>query len=240
MDTFSITDMGRLRNSNQDSVFCDENPVGRFPNLFLVADGMGGHKAGDLASRLCIEEVVNQIENSTARTPVSAFEQAVAAANQRVYQCAQEDFELAGMGTTMVGAMVEDGTVYIINIGDSRLYRMHDRLEQITVDHSLVEEMVQSGEIQKEEMRTHPNKNIITRALGTDDSVRPDCFEVKVEEGDVLLLCSDGLTNMVEDSEIEKILEKHKDDMKLAGENLVWQANEAGGKDNISVILVRL
>ena len=100
--------------------------------------------------------------------------------------------------------------------------------------------MVQSGEIQKEEMRTHPNKNIITRALGTDDSVRPDCFEVKVEEGDVLLLCSDGLTNMVEDSEIEKILEKHKDDMKLAGENLVWQANEAGGKDNISVILVRL
>ena len=240
MDTFSITDMGRLRNSNQDSVFCDENPVGRFPNLFLVADGMGGHKAGDLASRLCIEEVVNQIRISTARTPVSAFEQAIAAANQRVYQGAQEDFELAGMGTTMVGAMVEEDTAYIVNIGDSRLYRMHERLEQITVDHSLVEEMVQSGEIQKEEMRTHPNKNIITRALGTDDTVRPDCFEVKVQEGDVLLLCSDGLTNMVDDVEIETILNRHKEDMKLAGENLVRQANEAGGKDNISVILVRL
>ena len=240
MDTFSITDMGRLRNSNQDSVFCTENPVGRFPNLFLVADGMGGHKAGDLASRLCIEEMVSQIDKSTARTPVSAFEQAISAANQRVFQCAKKDYELAGMGTTMVGAMVEDGTAYIVNIGDSRLYRMHERLEQITVDHSLVEEMVQSGEIQKEEMRTHPNKNIITRALGTDDSVRPDCFEVKVEKGDVLLLCSDGLTNMVDDEEIEKILNRNKEDMKLAGENLVRQANEAGGKDNISVILVRL
>ena len=240
MDTFSITDMGLLRNSNQDSVFCEENPVGRFPNLFLVADGMGGHKAGDLASRLCIEEMVSQISKSTARTPVSVFEQAIAAANQKVYQCARDDLELAGMGTTMVGAMVEDDTAYIVNIGDSRLYRMHERLEQITVDHSLVEEMVQSGEIQKEEMRTHPNKNIITRALGTDDSVRPDCFEIKVEKGDVLLLCSDGLTNMVEDEEIETILNRHKEDMKLAGENLVRQANEAGGKDNISVILVRL
>lgn len=103
-----------------------------------------------------------------------------------------------------------------------------------------MEEMVQSGEIQKEEMRTHPNKNIITRALGTDDTVRPDCFEVKVEPGDVLLLCSDGLTNMVEDSQIEKIVKENKEDMKLAGEKLVQQANEAGGKDNISVILVRL
>ena len=229
MDTFSMTDMGLLRNSNQDSVFCEENPIGRFPNLFLVADGMGGHKAGDLASRLCIAEMVKQIQSSTARTPVSAFEQAIEAANQKVYQCAKEDFDLAGMGTTVVGAMVEDDVAYL-----------HEHLEQITVDHSLVEEMVQSGEIQKEEMRTHPNKNIITRALGTDDTVRPDCFEVKVEPGDVLLLCSDGLTNMVEDSQIEKIVKENKEDMKLAGEKLVQQANEAGGKDNISVILVRL
>ena len=165
---------------------------------------------------------------------------AIEAANQKVYQCAKEDFDLAGMGTTVVGAMVEDDVAYIANIGDSRFYRLHEHLEQITVDHSLVEEMVQSGEIQKEEMRTHPNKNIITRALGTDDTVRPDCFEVKVEPGDVLLLCSDGLTNMVEDSQIEKIVKENKEDMKLAGEKLVQQANEAGGKDNISVILVRL
>lgn len=240
MDTFSITDTGRLRNSNQDCLFCEENAVGKFPNLFLVADGMGGHKAGDLASRLCIDEIVKQIRDSQARTPVSAFEQAISVANTCVYERSMEDFELAGMGTTIVGAMIENNTAYIVNIGDSRLYRLHEKLEQITVDHSLVEEMVQSGEIQKEEMRTHPNKNIITRALGTDNLVRPDCFEVKVEEGDVLLLCSDGLTNMVDDHEIEKIVIRHKEDMKLAGENLVRQANEAGGKDNISVILVRL
>lgn len=240
MDTFSITDTGRLRNSNQDCLFCEENAVGKFPNLFLVADGMGGHKAGDLASRLCIDEIVKQIRDSQARTPVSAFEQAISVANACVYERSMEDFELAGMGTTIVGAMIENKTAYIVNIGDSRLYRLHDKLEQITVDHSLVEVMVQSGEIQKEEMRTHPNKNIITRALGTDNLVRPDCFEVKVEEGDVLLLCSDGLTNMVDDHDIEEIVKRHKEDMKLAGENLVRQANEAGGKDNISVILVRL
>lgn len=240
MDTFSITDTGRLRNSNQDCLFCEEDAVGKFPNLFLVADGMGGHKAGDLASRLCIDEIVKQIRDSQARTPVSAFEQAISVANACVYERSMEDFELAGMGTTIVGAMIENKTAYIVNIGDSRLYRLHDKLEQITVDHSLVEEMVQSGEIQKEEMRTHPNKNIITRALGTGNLVRPDCFEVKVEEGDVLLLCSDGLTNMVDDHDIEEIVKRHKEDMKLAGENLVRQANEAGGKDNISVILVRL
>lgn len=240
MKTFSITDTGRLRNSNQDCVFCEENEVGRFPNLFLVADGMGGHQAGDLASRICIDEVVDQIRNTNARTPVGAFEAAIAVANTKVYQQSLENIAFAGMGTTLVGAMVEENTAYIVNIGDSRLYVMNETLQQITVDHSLVEEMVQSGEIQKEEMRTHPNKNIITRALGTDNIVRPDCFEIKVEEGDVILLCSDGLTNMVEDSAIEATLREYKEDMKLAGESLVQQANEAGGKDNISVILVRL
>ena len=240
MKTFSITDTGRLRNSNQDCVFCEENEIGRFPNLFLVADGMGGHQAGDLASRMCVDEVADQIRNANARTPVGAFEAAITVANTSVYQQSLKDVTYAGMGTTLVGAMVEEDTAYIVNIGDSRLYVMHETLQQITVDHSLVEEMVQSGEIQKEEMRTHPNKNIITRALGTDISVRPDYFEVKVEEGDVILLCSDGLTNMVEDTTIEATLKKYKEDMKLAGESLVQQANEAGGKDNISVILVRL
>ena len=236
MDTFSMTDMGLLRNSNQDSVFCEENPIGRFPNLFLVADGMGGHKAGDLASRLCIAEMVKQIQSSTARTPVSAFEQAIEAANQKVYQCAKEDFDLAGMGTTVVGAMVEDDVAYIANIGDSRFYRLHEHLEQITVDHSLVEEMVQSGEIQKEEMRTHPNKNIITRALGTDDTVRPDCFEVKVEPGDVLLLCSDGLTNMVEDSQIEKIVKENKEDIGVDKEFKLNKYNLETTVDMINLI----
>ena len=240
MKTFSITDTGRLRNSNQDCVFCEENEIGRFPNLFLVADGMGGHQAGDLASRMCVNEIAAQISKMEARTPVSAFETAIREANTKVYQKSLENVAFSGMGTTLVGAVVEESTAYIVNIGDSRLYLLHETLQQITVDHSLVEEMVQSGEIQKEDMRTHPNKNIITRALGTDSNVRPDCFEVKVEEGDVILLCSDGLTNMVEDAAIEATLREYRDDMKLAGESLVQQANEAGGRDNISVILVRL
>lgn len=240
MNTFSITDTGRVRTSNQDCVFCEENAIGSFPNLFIVADGMGGHRAGDTASRMCVEEVVRQIQTTDRKTPVSVFEQAVDTANQAIYRRAAENVELAGMGTTMVGATVEDGTAYIVNVGDSRLYQMRDTLQQITVDHSLVEEMVQSGEIQKDEMRTHPNKNIITRALGTDTSVRPDCFEIEVKEGDVLLLCSDGLTNMLEDTKIEEIVREHAGDLEQAGASLVEQANEAGGKDNISVILIRL
>jgi len=240
VNTFSITDTGRIRTSNQDCVFCEENAIGSFPNLFIVADGMGGHRAGDTASRLCVEEVVKQIQTTDRKTPVSVFEQAVESANRAIYEKAAANADLAGMGTTMVATVIEDGVAYIVNVGDSRLYQMRETISQITIDHSLVEEMVQSGEIQKEEMRTHPNKNIITRALGTGISVRPDCFEIEVREGDVLLLCSDGLTNMLEDSRIENIIREHNGDLAQAGEILVEQANEAGGKDNISVILIRL
>ena len=240
MKSFSMTDTGRVRNNNQDFVLCEENAVGCFPNLFIVADGMGGHNAGDMASRLCVAKVQEQIRITDKKTPVGVFEEAVKTANDSIRQCASETPEFAGMGTTMVAATVLDDVAYVVNIGDSRLYRMSEDLRQITVDHSLVEEMVQSGEIRKDEMRTHPNKNIITRALGTDETVRPDCFEIHVRQGDVLLLCSDGLTNMLEDSEMEEILRENKNDLEQAGRTLVERANEAGGKDNISVILVRL
>lgn len=240
MKSFSMTDTGRVRNNNQDFVLCEENAVGCFPNLFIVADGMGGHNAGDMASRLCVAKVQEQIRITDKKTPVGVFEEAVKTANDSIRQCASETPEFAGMGTTMVAATVLDDVAYVVNIGDSRLYRMSEDLRQITVDHSLVEEMVQSGEIRKDEMRTHPNKNIITRALGTDETVRPDCFEIQARQGDVLLLCSDGLTNMLEDSEMEEILRENKNDLEQAGRTLVERANEAGGKDNISVILVRL
>ena len=240
MQTFSITDTGRTRDVNQDYVFCQEHAVGSFPNLFIVADGMGGHNAGDTASRMCVEEVVSQIEKSTKVTPIGILEQAVAVANETVYDASLENVALYGMGTTIVAAVVLGDTVYVITVGDSRLYVCKDTLKQVTVDHSLVEEMVQSGKIQKEDMRTHPNKNIITRALGTDSMVKADCFEIEVDEGDVLLLCSDGLTNMLEDERIESILKQNRDDMRRVGEMLVKEANEAGGKDNISVVLVRI
>ena len=144
------------------------------------------------------------------------------------------------MGTTVVAAMVLGKTVYVVNVGDSRLYVCKESLTQVTVDHSLVEEMVQSGKLQKEEMRTHPNKNIITRALGTNPEVKADCFEIEVEEGDVLLLCSDGLSNMMEDKTMEAIIKMNPEDMEQAARQLVDEANKAGGKDNISVVLVRI
>ncbi|MCM1245380.1 MAG: Stp1/IreP family PP2C-type Ser/Thr phosphatase [Roseburia sp.] len=240
MQTFSITDTGRTRNANQDYVFCSEGAVGSFPNLFIVADGMGGHNAGDTASRMCVEEVVSQIEKSTKVTPIGIFEQAVASANEKVFEASFRDKALNGMGTTIVASVVLGDTAYIINVGDSRLYVYKNALRQVTVDHSLVEEMVQSGKLHKEDMRTHPNKNIITRALGTNREVKADCFEIEVDEGDVLLLCSDGLSNMLEDEKIEDIIREHKDDMKMAGEQLVKEANDAGGKDNISVVLIRI
>ena len=240
MQTFSITDTGRTRDANQDYVFCEEHAIGSFLNLFIVADGMGGHNAGDTASRMCVEVVVSQIEKSTKVTPIGILEQAVAAANETVYDASLEDVALYGMGTTLVGTVVFGDTAYVINVGDSRLYAFRDTLKQVTVDHSLVEEMVQSGKLQKEAIRTHPNKNIITRALGTNRTVKADCFEIEVREGDVLLLCSDGLTNMLEDDRIESIIKQYKNDMKRAGEILIEEANEAGGKDNISVVLVRL
>ncbi len=240
MNTFSITDTGRLRTSNQDRILCESEAVGNFPNLFLVADGMGGHRAGDTASRICVEAIATQIRQTDQVTPVSALVEAVEKANREIYHQSEQHMELRGMGTTLVGTTIIDRTAFIVNVGDSRLYRLRERLEQITVDHSLVEEMVKSGEIQKEEMRTHPNKNIITRALGTDTSVRLDCFEIDVKEGDVLLLCSDGLTNMVDDLTIESVLQEEADSLERAGNILVDRANNAGGKDNISIVLIQI
>ena len=216
MNTFSITDTGRVRTNNQDSVFCEENAVGSFPNLFLVADGMGGHKAGDMASKMCVEQVVRSIQTTDKKTPVGVFEGAVEMANRAIYEQASSNSELAGMGTTLVAVTIEDETAYIVNVGDSRLYLLRDTLQ----------------------MRTHPNKNIITRALGTDLEVQPDCFEIEVRQGDVLLLCSDGLSNMLEDEKMEQIVKSHIENMEQAGKCLVEQANEAGGKDNITVVLI--
>ncbi len=240
MQTFSLTDVGQIREMNQDYVFCEENSIGCFPNLFIVADGMGGHKAGDLASRLCVEEVVAYIKASNKITPISILNEAVNQANEKIYQESQTHQEYQGMGTTMVGAVVLEKTAYVINVGDSRLYLMRDSLKQVTRDHSLVEEMVRTGKLQKDEMRTHPQKNIITRALGTGSKVQGDCFEIEVEKGDVLLLCSDGLSNMLEDDQIEELIREYGPDMNKTGKALVREANAAGGKDNISVVLIRI
>ena len=239
MKSYSKTDVGIKRTMNQDSLFCSDSPVGSFRNLFIVADGMGGHKAGDRASRLCIENMVAQVRESASKTPVTIFEEAITYANRAVYESAKEDIEFEGMGTTMVACTLQEDTLYVANIGDSRLYLLRDELQQITTDHSLVEEMVKIGNITESEARVHPQKNIITRALGIDEMVQADYFELQVREGDVILLCSDGLTNMVEDEEIEYIIH-HAGSLEEAGDQLIDQANYNGGSDNITAVLVQI
>lgn len=240
MKSFSVTDIGKKRSVNQDYLYCNENAVGKFPNLFVVADGMGGHRAGDYASRLCVNKVIEAVEASSMVTPVSIFDEAIEFANRAVYGEASENEEYEGMGTTFVGAVLYDKTLYVANIGDSRLYVLSDKLRQITEDHSLVEEMVKNGEIKKDEARSHPNKNIITRALGTNKTVVADYFELNLKEDDIVLLCSDGLTNMVEDEEIAHILRQYQGDLKSAGQKLILRANDYGGKDNIAIVLIQI
>lgn len=235
--SYAITDIGRKRKLNQDFVYCSTAPVGNLPNLFIVADGMGGHNAGDFASRYAVETIVDEIKSSFDKNMVTILEKAIAKANHSTRQKASDDLTLAGMGTTVVIATCAGRYLQVANVGDSRLYHMRDRLEQVTVDHSLVEEMVRMGGIDRASARTHKNKNIITRAIGAQDTVEVDFFQLELEPGDIVLLCSDGLTNMVEDETIQSIIERESSLQKMA-EVLVQTANNNGGKDNISVIIM--
>lgn len=238
LKTFSITNIGKKRKLNQDYVYTCEQPVGKLPNVFIVADGMGGHKAGDYASKVTVETIVEEIVNSQEEEPALVFDHAIRKANALIRMKAGESPDLEGMGTTVVAATCKGNILQVANVGDSRLYITNRKeIRQITRDHSLVEEMVRMGGIGREEARNHPDKNIITRAVGADDTVKPDFFSVELDEGDMILMCTDGLTNMLEDEEIRMILEESRDMVEKA-ESLVAAANEKGGKDNISVILI--
>lgn len=238
LKTFSITNVGRKRKLNQDFVYTSERPVGCLPNLFIVADGMGGHKAGDYASKMTVETIVEEVENSKETERTRVLEDAIRSANRLVRARAQESADLEGMGTTVVAATCEGNSLCVANVGDSRLYvANHREIRQITKDHSWVAEMVRRGGMGKEEARNHPDRNIITRAVGADEDVRADFFTVQLKEGDLILMCTDGLTNMLEDEEIRMILDGARDMVEKA-EDLVDAANERGGRDNISVILI--
>lgn len=239
MKAYAKTDVGSKRSMNQDYMYCSEQPVGSFRNLFIVADGMGGHKAGDHASKLCVEQIVSSIESSANLTPVTVYEEAIQRANSAIYKESVEHQEYEGMGTTMVSCTIEEDVMYVANIGDSRLYLFREHLEQITDDHSLVEELVKNGNLTEREARVHPQKNIITRALGTEDDVMADYFEVKVQTGDRILLCSDGLSNMLDREDLEYILD-HYESLEEAGDDMIRQANVNGGEDNITVVLVEI
>ena len=237
MKAFALTDVGQRRKINQDCVYASVEPVGNLPNLFIVADGMGGHKAGDFASRFAVNAVRESIGASQETNPIKLIRDAIELANRGILQESNEHEEMRGMGTTIVVTTIVDRYAYTANVGDSRLYLLGDTLNQITKDHSLVEEMVRLGEITEAEARNHPDKNIITRAVGATPNVDIDFFDYKVEPGGMILMCSDGLSNMVEDEDIRRIL-RRTISIEEKARVLVETANENGGKDNIAVILV--
>lgn len=239
MNSTGRTDTGRKRSNNQDSIFISDTPVGPLPNLYIVADGMGGHAAGDFASRYAINVVIDFIRKSTVRNPISLLKRALVYANSELYKEAEKDKEKSGMGTTMVAAVLTEKKLYVANIGDSRLYVINDRIIQVTMDHSLVEELIRSGQLERNKGRNHPEKNIITRAMGSRGEAMPDFFEIDVNPGDQILMCTDGLSNMVEDDEIRDIVEDSATS-EDAVSSLINRANYYGGNDNVSVIIVSI
>jgi protein phosphatase len=234
-----MTHVGQRRETNQDYMFTSETAVGNLPNLFLVADGMGGYAAGDFASRFTVETMVDYLHKNEETKPVALLREAISYANHELLAEAAQDPGKHGMGTTIVAATVVDEILYTANVGDSRLYLIHqNEIHQISKDHSLVEEMVRMGEIAKEDARTHPDKNMITRAVGAQEEISVDLFETTLTKDDMILMCSDGLSNMIADEEIRRIVLEQRDLVEMA-EALIRRANENGGKDNITVVLVK-
>jgi protein phosphatase len=232
----AVTDRGRKRPSNEDAFgFSVEHGV------YVVCDGMGGAAAGEIASSLAVDEALRLLTGrSGSSTPLEqAAEQAICAANEAIYSRAQRNYKLSGMGTTMVGIMAEESRVLVFNVGDSRCYRLRRRvLEQITLDHSLVEEQVRMGRMTHAEALRSPMRNVITRALGTQVCVTPDLFDLTAEPGDLFLLCSDGLTRELTDPLIESMIGADLPLDEICA-RLVVAAKKAGGHDNITCILVR-
>jgi protein phosphatase len=229
--TYAVSDPGRRRRRNEDSYVVR-------PPLFAVADGMGGAQAGELASRIAVE-AMGEESGSSGEARVATL---IREANRRVFARSHEDAAASGMGTTMTAALVgDDGTVTIGHVGDSRAYLLRSgRLEQLTEDHSLVAELVRSGRLSAEEAESHPQRSVITRALGTDRDVDVDVFTVRAEPGDLFLLCSDGLTTMVDDEEILSVVSEGRGDLEATARDLVSRANRGGGEDNITVVFFEL
>ena len=233
-----MTDRGQLRELNEDSMIYKEYPG---YTLVAVADGMGGHNAGEVASRKAIkgfDEFLSKTENLSENTAEKLIE-CVSRVNIDIYTAAVTTRGLIGMGTTLTASVIIGNTVYTVNVGDSRAYKISgDEIHQITVDHSYVEELRLSGRITDEEARVHPERNQITRAVGTEDYVKTDCFVTEFSEGDLLFLCSDGLTNMLTDGEIKEIFDT-SENADAACMELINKANAKGGYDNITVAAVR-
>ena len=234
----AITNIGQKRRVNQDSYLVQENPVGNLPDLFVVADGMGGHRAGDYASRFTVERLRTKIESAPETDMRSMVTRVLHEINTELRTIAASDEAYYGMGTTCVLCTIDGSRLQVANIGDSRLYIAgKDGMRQVTVDHSLVEEMVLAGGISEASARIHPDKNIITRAIGAENGLNIDFFAAQLNEGELVLMCTDGLTNMVEDRRISAVL-KEEATLEEKVRKLVSEANRNGGRDNITALLV--
>jgi protein phosphatase len=230
-EQYAATDTGRQRRANEDAL------LSRSP-LFVVADGMGGAQAGEVASQIAVESFKDGLEDSAE--PEAALARLARAANARIHELSHSHTEQAGMGTTLTAMYVGAEDVSIAHVGDSRAYCLRDgELMRLTDDHSLVDELMRQGRLTREEAEEHPQRSVITRALGPEGTVEVDTRSIRARAGDVYLLCSDGLTTMVPEEELARVLRQHRR-LRDAGEALIAAANEAGGRDNITVVLVRL
>ena len=246
MYAFGFTDTGQVRQQNQDAFFVSDKPMGPLPNLFIVADGMGGHKAGDVASREAVERFCKYFADlPKAETPpedyITVLRVAAIEINQQLYDMAQADPDaLKGMGTTFIACVIENGRADFVHVGDSRVYSLTPgAITQITHDHTYAEEMYRAGEITDEEARVHPKRHHLTRVMGFDARVTFDGFSYDLKETSSLLMCSDGLSNMLDDFMIMEIINRegyaeHRAHM------LVEEANHRGGTDNITAVLIDL
>ena len=233
VEQYSLTDVGRQRSANEDALFEAGGTT-----LFAVADGMGGARAGEVAAKAAVDELAGLAQsNSVGEKDLAAV---VEQANRRIYELSQGDEALAGMGTTMTTLSVGEGDIAIAHVGDSRAYRLrNEELEKLTHDHSLVDEMVRAGKLTPEEAEVHPQRSIITRALGPEPEVEVERMTYPARAGDVYLICSDGLTTMVPEDDVGALL-RSRSSLKQAAEELVRAANEAGGRDNVTVVLFKL
>jgi protein phosphatase len=245
---YGLTHVGRQRQHNEDSYLVADEA-----KLFLVADGMGGHAAGEIASRIAVDSISEFILHTKEddgtwphaydehfKRSTNRLMAAVRLANTRVLEAMRKDARLRGMGTTVVACLADGETMSVAHVGDSRAYMIrNNQLQRITNDHSWVFEQVQAGMLTEAEAEKHPLRNVITRALGGALQVSPDASEIEVKEGDVFLLCSDGLTGMVPEDEILKVVTQSNGDLEKACQKLIEEANERGGLDNVTAILVK-
>lgn len=242
MNVSALTDVGLVRKNNEDSFY--KSTDFDLP-LFVVADGMGGHNAGETASKMAIEIVKKYfVENKNSlnseKRLISIIKDSIKEANEKIYKLSKDDKLCSGMGTTITLAYILGEKIYIGHVGDSRAYIINNsHISQITEDHSLVQELVKSGSITIEECKTHPQRNMITRAVGTSEDIEVDIIIKTFNQNDILFICSDGLSNMVNDNDIIHIF-NNESLIKKACENLIKKAKDNGGKDNITVIAIEL